>query len=131
MVKINDSYIAYIVDQLEHLGMVTVKKMFGGAGLYHDGIIFGVMADDILYFKVDNSNRADYEKVGMNPFKPFEDKPMIMPYYEVPPEVIENKENLASWALKALAVSRCSPSKKRKKKGKGTDCNSTNGTTSL
>lgn len=102
----------------EHFGMVTVKKMFGAADLYYGGIIFAIIADDVLYFKVDDSNRYDYEKAEMCPFKPFKDKSMIMSYYEVPPEVIEDKEDLVAWALKAAIVSRSSPGKKMKKNNK-------------
>jgi len=103
---ISESYKEYIVDQLRQLDFITVKKMFGGAGIYYDGLIFGLLADDVLYFKVDDSNRSDYEKAGMEPFQPFRDKPMLMPYYEVPVDILENRELLADWARKALMTSR-------------------------
>ena len=54
---VDESYKDYVVDQLGQLGFVTVKKMFGGAGIYYDGLIFGLLADDVLYFKVDDSNK--------------------------------------------------------------------------
>ncbi|WP_407311919.1 TfoX/Sxy family protein [Desulfosporosinus sp. SB140] len=50
------------------MGFVTVKKMFGGAGIYYDCLIFGILADDILYFKVDDSNKSDYVMAGMQQF---------------------------------------------------------------
>jgi DNA transformation protein len=78
--------------------------MFGGAGLYFEGLFFALVADDVLYFKVDDSNRADYESAGMGPFQPFPDKPYTMQYYEVPIEALENRENLYDWARKALDV---------------------------
>lgn len=113
---VNEGFKDYIVDQLEQLGWVTVKKMFGGAGIYYDGLIFGLLADDILYFKVDDSNRSDYERAGMKPFRPFEDKPMIMPYYEVPVDILEDRELLADWARKALSASSNKPPKPKKKR---------------
>ncbi|ODA39476.1 TfoX/Sxy family protein [Desulfosporosinus sp. BG] len=113
---VGESYKEYVVDQLGKLGFITVKKMFGGAGLYYDGLIFGILANDVLYFKVDDSNRSDYERVGMEPFQPFEDKPMVMPYYEVPVDVLENRELLADWAVKALSVSKNKNSKPKKRK---------------
>jgi DNA transformation protein len=78
--------------------------MFGGAGLYFEDLFFGIIADDVLYFKVDDSNRADYEAEGMGPFKPFPDKIEVMQYYEVPIDVLENKNTLREWAEKAVIV---------------------------
>jgi DNA transformation protein len=101
---VTDEYLTYVIDQLEALGPVRYKRMFGGAGLYFEGLFFGLIADDILYFKVDDSNRADYEVEGMGPFKPFPDKKEVMQYYEVPIDVLENKETLRNWAEKAVAV---------------------------
>jgi DNA transformation protein len=56
---VSESYKEYAVDQLGKLGFVTLKKMFGCAGIYYDGLIFGLLADDVLYFKVDDCNRSD------------------------------------------------------------------------
>ncbi|WP_088186135.1 TfoX/Sxy family protein [Desulfosporosinus sp. FKA] len=114
--SVSDSFKEYVIDQLGKLGFVTVKKMFGGASIYYDGLIFGLLADDVLYFKVDDSNKSDYIMAGMKPFKPFDDKPMLMPYYEVPVDILENREQLAEWAMKALLVSRNNPSKPKKRK---------------
>lgn len=111
---VNEEFKDYVIDQLELLGWVTIKKMFGGAGIYYDGLIFGLLADDVLYFKVDDENRADYQKAEMEPFQPFANKPMVMPYYEVPVDILENKERLAEWARKALKVSRNNVKTKRR-----------------
>ena len=101
---VSDEYLTYVIDQLEALGPVRYKRMFGGAGLYFEDLFFGLVADDVLYFKVDDSNRTDYEAEGMGPFKPFPDKKEVMQYYEVPIDVLENKEALRDWAGKAVAV---------------------------
>jgi len=94
--------------------------MFGGACIYYGGMIFGLLADDVLYFKVDDSNKLDYVRAGMEPFQPFDDKPMVMSYYEVPVDILENRELLAEWAKKALFASRnklTKPKKPRLTKG--------------
>jgi DNA transformation protein len=78
--------------------------MFGGAGLYFEGLFFAIVADDVLYFKVGDSNRADYEAAGMGPFQPFPDKNSVMQYYEVPIDVLENRDTLRDWAAKAVRV---------------------------
>ncbi len=64
----------YVLEQLMMLGDITVQKMFGVVGLYCEGYIFSLISDDVLYFKLDHSNRNDYQKAGMEPLKPFATK---------------------------------------------------------
>ena len=79
--------------------------MFGGVGLYLDGLFFALIDDDTLYFKTDDSNRARYEKAGSRPFCPFPDKPdKPMAYWQVPAEALEDAEELAIWAREAMNV---------------------------
>jgi DNA transformation protein len=78
--------------------------MFGGVGLYRRGIFFGIIARDVLYLKVNDSNRSDYVKAGMEPFKPYPNRPGTMQYYAVPADVLESSIELAKWARKAVAV---------------------------
>ena len=113
---VSKNFKEYVVDQLGKLGYVTIKKMFGGAGIYYEGLIFGLLADDILYFKEDDYNKSDYIMAGMKPFKPFDNKPMVMPYYEVPVDILENREQLAEWAKKALFASGNNHPKPKKQK---------------
>jgi DNA transformation protein len=103
---VSEEYLAYVIDQLEYLGPVQSRRMFGGAGLYFEGLFFAIVADDVLYFKVDESNRSDYENESMEAFRPFpdKDKSMVMGYYQVPINVLESKETLKEWAEKALSV---------------------------
>ena len=102
--SVSDEYLTYVIDQLEYLGPVRPRRMFGGAGLYFEEMFFAVIADDVLYFKVDDSNRSDYEDEGMEAFRPFPEKSMVMGYYQVPIDVLENKDTLRDWAEKALRV---------------------------
>jgi DNA transformation protein len=116
---ISQSYLDYIIDQLKSIGPVTAQRMFGGAGLYHKGTFFGLVAEDILYFKAGDSNRKDYLDAGMGPFKPFGS--YAMDYYEVPADVLEDADELAAWAKKAIEVtgkarSRSSTAGKKKMK---------------
>ena len=112
---VTDEYLEYVLDQLRTFGDVTYRKMFGGIGLYLLGKFFALIADDVLYFKVDDDNRSDYEDASMEPFKPFDDKPNTMQYYEVPIDILENRDNLKTWADKAYAVA-VRKAKKTKKK---------------
>ena len=116
---VTSEYVTYVVDQLGEFGAVTARRMFGGAGLYHEGLFFGLIADDCLYLKVDESNRPDYESAGCKPFRPFpEGKNYAMGFYEVPGNVLEDPEVLARWAAKAHEVAQ-RKGRKGKRAGRG------------
>lgn len=100
------------------------RSMFGGVGIYAGELFFALLAEDRLYLKVDDSNRADFIAAGMEPFRPFPDQDMVMSYYEVPLEVIENPARLGEWAAKAIEVARRSKKPKptaKSKSGKSTN----------
>lgn len=101
---VSDEFIAYVLDQLSRWGNVTARKMFGGAGLYRDGRMFGLIADDIAYLKADDSSRNKFLDAGSAQFKPYSDKPAVMPYYEIPPDVLEDPEELIKWASESAAI---------------------------
>ena len=102
--KVSPAFKSFVLDQLEELGDVMPRSMFGGVGLYHRGLFFGIIARDVLYLKVDDSNRADYERAGCAQFKPYPDRSGTMRYYAVPLEVLESAMELASWARKSVAA---------------------------
>jgi DNA transformation protein and related proteins len=107
LVTVSTDYLAYVLDQLGELGGVTSRRMFGGAGLYCDEHFFGLISDDTLYLRVDDSNRGDYTARGMQPFRPYADRPQLsMSYYETPAEVLEEARQLATWAARSVAVAR-------------------------
>ncbi len=95
---VNQGFLDLVLEQLKDLEEVSSRKMFGGAGIYIDGKIIGIVHEATLYFKVNQKNVEDYTEMGMKQFNPYKDKPMKMPYYEVPPEVIEDGENIQKWA---------------------------------
>ncbi len=98
------SFCEYVVNELmREIPGVTSRAMFGGYGLYKDGKIFGMIANDILYFKVNDTNKADYERLGSQPFT-YENKgkKYAMSYWEVPQEIQDEPETLAAWAQKSL-----------------------------
>jgi DNA transformation protein and related proteins len=102
--NVTDAFRAFVLDQLEGLGDVTWRSMFGGVGLYCRGLFFGIIARDVVYLKADDQNRPDYERAGMKPFKPYPDRPSTMQYYAVPLEVVESALDLVVWARKAVAA---------------------------
>jgi DNA transformation protein len=105
---VSDEFVNYAVEQLSGWGAVSVRRMFGGAGLYREGTMFAVLADDVAYLKVDDSNRGDFVRAGSAPFEPYPDKikTTIRTYYEVPADVLEGPAELAKWAQRAWLVAR-------------------------
>ena len=94
---------------------MTGKSMFGGVGIYAQGLFFALIAEDRLYFKVDDVTRPGFERRGMEPFRPFgEDS--AMGYYEVPADVVEDAIQLAPWIHKAIAVAAEAKRSKAKRK---------------
>ncbi|MBC8374811.1 MAG: TfoX/Sxy family protein [FCB group bacterium] len=101
---VSDAFLEYLSDQLSIWGGVTSRKMFGGAGLYREGKMFALIADDVAYLKVDDSNREKYLEAGSSPFQPYSDKPNTLPYYEIPPDILEDPNELILWAQESLAI---------------------------
>jgi DNA transformation protein and related proteins len=108
--SVSADFLAYVLEQLGALGGVTSRRMFGGAGLYSDEFFFGLIMDDVLYLRVDDSNRADYSSRGMAQFRPYADRPHLsMSYYEIPADVLEDATELVSWARRSVAVAMKAP----------------------
>jgi DNA transformation protein len=114
--SVSESYKTYVVEQLEAAGRISAKAMFGGVGLYCEGLFFGLIAGDTLYLKADDSNRGDFESAGSRPFQPFGEGSYSMSYYEVPPDVLEDRTLIGVWARKSMAVARGSTTARKKRR---------------
>ena len=101
---VSSNFLEFVLDQLSSLGSVRARRMFGGIGLYAGELFFGVIDDDIVYFKVDDSNRSNYTSRGCEAFRPLGDDTVSMSYFRVPEDVLEESDELKSWANKALRV---------------------------
>ncbi len=95
-----DSFKDFVLDQLQGMGPVTCRAMFGGYGMYHGDVFFGILHKGRLYFKTSDQTRLAYEECGMKPFRP-SDKQALKNYYEVPPDILEEGEELIRWAEQA------------------------------
>jgi DNA transformation protein len=122
---VSDSLVALLQEQLEPLGRITFRPMFSGAGVYCDGVIFGLILRDTLHFKVDDGNRAAYEAEGMEPFS-YEAKGQIRQigaYWRVPERLFDEPDEMVEWARAALAARRRAaadkPAKKPRKRRRG------------
>ena len=98
------SFRTYLLEQMGQIRPVTTRPMFGGLTFFAEGRAFALADDGVVYFKVDDSNRPDFEAAGMGPFLPFGDPAKPMQYYEVPADVLEDSEQLGAWMVKAIAV---------------------------
>ena len=104
--KVSDGFRTFVLDQLEELGDVTPKAMFGGVGLYKSGTFFAILARDTLFLRVDDRTVKDYTDAGMKPFRPFPGRSGSKHYYAVPLSVLESQPELTDWARKAVAAAR-------------------------
>jgi len=109
----DESFKEFVLDQLSALPDVRAKAMFGAHGLYQGEHFFGILDEGRLFFKTDAQSQADYIARGMGPFTyEMKGRVMTMIYHEVPPDVLENREELVIWAHRAIqiaAVSKKSP----------------------
>ena len=95
------AFAEFVADQLSDLNDLVMKPMFGGTGLYLDGVFFGIIYSDRLYFRVSDYTIDAYKKRKMQAFKPFEGKRSSRRYYEVPLDILESSEDLVRWARQA------------------------------
>jgi DNA transformation protein len=103
MASAQDSFVAYVVDQLREVEGLGCRAMFGGHGLYRGSTFFGIVFEGQLYLKTDDSTVSNYTRRSMRPFRP-NDRQLLKTYYEVPADVLEDRRRLSEWAE---AAARC------------------------
>ncbi len=106
----SQAYTDRIMALLGRFHPLTYRKMFGGIGIYSaesDSILAMISSADVLYLKVDEVNRADYEAIDAEQFH-------RMPYFRLPDSIIEDDEQLQVWLEKSVAVAARAPKKKKK-----------------
>ena len=104
---VSAGYQTFVLDQLRRvLPDVRAKRMFGGVGLYAAELFFALIDDDVVYLKVDDETRPDFEQRGLQPFQPFGEGTATMQYYPLPEDLLEDPDALRPWAERAVAVAR-------------------------
>jgi len=92
-------FVEYLHEVFETFGPIRSRKMFGGHGIYHNDLMFGLVADDELYLKTDSVNVALFEEQGLGPFEfVANNKTSKMSYYLAPEEIYDDSEQAAYWA---------------------------------
>ena len=114
----DEGFVEFVRDQLRGLeGELDFRRMFGGHGLYRDGVFFAILMDGRMYLKTSDATRGQFVSRGMGPFRPNK-RQTLEAYYEVPAEVLESPGELAEWALRACAPGE-DPPRRRGRSGKG------------
>ncbi len=117
----SENFVELVKDALSGLGPVSVRRMFGGAGVYADGVMFGLITDDTLYLKADDETKRAFEAEGFEPFG-YDGKKrrIVLPYWRAPERLLDDSDEMVAWARVALAVARraAAAKPKRKKAGK-------------
>ncbi|MEO6104707.1 MAG: TfoX/Sxy family protein [Pseudoxanthomonas sp.] len=92
----------HIHDLFSAFAPITTRAMFGGHGVYRDGVIVGIVIDDVLYLKVDEMTRAAFEAAGCTPFMyEAKGKSIPMSYWNVPDEALDSPQDFRPWAQRA------------------------------
>lgn len=119
-----DSFHEFVQELFAGLGPVQVKRMFGGAGGYADGVMFLLIADDAIYLKTDEALRAELREEGSGPFVwepqngPRAGEKVDMGYWRLPDSAMDDPDEAARWGAKALAVAKAKAAAKPKRKSK-------------
>jgi DNA transformation protein len=102
----------FINDLFAPFGPVTVRRMFGGAGIYREGLMFVLVFDGAIFLKVDDASIPDFEREGSRPFvytrakSPGKIGRASLSYWRLPERLYDDPEDLARWAERALVIAR-------------------------
>jgi DNA transformation protein len=95
----------HLNEVFERFGPITARKMFGGFGIYHDGLMFALVADDTLYLKADHESAGRFEREGLGRFEyDKQGKRVKMSFYQAPAHIFDDRDEAAVWARLAFAA---------------------------
>lgn len=101
---VSPAFRSFVEEQLGAILPIRTRRMFGGVGIYTEDVFFALVADDILYLKVDDLTRQAFEAEGLRPFRPWGPEGAELSYREAPAELLEDPDALAPWVEKAVAA---------------------------
>jgi DNA transformation protein len=98
-------FVSYVVELMQPIGVVSAKRMFGGYGIFLDGLMFALVADSTLYLKADSETENEFEEKGLERFKyNKKGKEYSMSYYCAPEEALEDIDEMNAWARKSCGA---------------------------
>lgn len=119
-----DSFHEFVKELFAGVGPVQIKRMFGGAGGYADGVMFLLLADDTIYLKVDDALKTELGAEGCGPFVwepqsgPRAGEELDLGYWRLPDSALDDPEEAAMWGRKALAVAKAKAAARKPRKTK-------------
>jgi DNA transformation protein len=110
-------FVEYLQEVFAQFGEIRSRRMFGGYGIYHNDLMFGLIEDNVLYLKTDNESVTRFEEKGLDPFQYVKNgKAMNMSYFLAPEEIYDDPEAATEWAKIAYAAALRSKKPAKKKK---------------
>ncbi len=99
---------AHIVEMFAAFGPVAVRRMFGGAGVFADGLMIGIVSRGAVYLKADETTRGEFEREGLGPFtySTKDGARSLASYWRMPERLYDEPDELAQWAAQSLACAR-------------------------
>ena len=105
-------FVEHVLEMISGCGPVSARSMFGGYGIYRENLMFALVSEDTLYIKADDTNRSEFEALGLEPFR-ISRMNTVMSYYEAPADALDNPHQLCAWAMLGIeAAQRATKSKK-------------------
>jgi DNA transformation protein len=104
----SESFAEFLCEQLAPLGRVTMRRMFGKTGVFCDGLMFAMVTDDTLYFRVDDLNRATFREAGSSPPLNYAKKgrTIDLSFWRAPERLWDEPDELVAWARTAMGAAR-------------------------
>jgi len=97
-------FVSYIVDLMQSIGPVQAKRMFGGHGVFLDGLMFALIVDGTLYLKADKDSEQAFREKGLQAFSYYKQgRETKLSYYQAPEDALEDSELMREWAGRAYA----------------------------
>ena len=106
--SVSPSFKEFLAEQLAGVGSFAIRRMFGGAGVFADGVMFGLIDQDTLYLKTDKAGAKVFEAEGATAFT-YETKDgthTLGSYWQVPERLYDEPDEMTAWARRALSVAR-------------------------
>ena len=102
----SESFVEFLREQLAPLGHVTIRRMFGNSGVFCDGLMFGMITEDALYFRVDDGNREKFEEASSSPPLNYQKGGRLidLSFWKVPDRLFDEPDELVAWAREAMAA---------------------------
>ncbi|HRA94989.1 MAG TPA: TfoX/Sxy family protein [Aestuariivirga sp.] len=114
--SVSASFKEFLIEQMAGFGPVTIRPMFGGAGVYHDGLMVALVADEVLYLKVDDASRPAFIAENLPPFVySRKDQKIDMSYFRSPERCMDDVDEMAIWCRTAYGAALNAARKKPKK----------------